>query len=74
MEKEKRYAVLIDADNVAAKYTKYILDEVSNYGIVTYKRVYGDWISSSFLPEHFNFQNYHFRLQYKCAKGKGLRQ
>ena len=43
MEKETRYAVLIDADNVAAKYTKYILDEVSNYGIVTYKRVYGDW-------------------------------
>ena len=43
METEKRYAVLIDADNVAAKYTRYILDEVSNYGIVTYKRVYGDW-------------------------------
>lgn len=43
MEKEMRYAVLIDADNVAAKYTKYILDELSNYGIVTYKRVYGDW-------------------------------
>lgn len=43
MEMEKRYAVLIDADNVAAKYTKYILDEMSNYGIVTYKRVYGDW-------------------------------
>lgn len=43
MEKEMRYAVLIDADNVASKYTKFILDEVSNYGIVTYKRVYGDW-------------------------------
>lgn len=43
MEKEMRYAVLIDADNVASKYTKYILDEVSNYGVVTYKRVYGDW-------------------------------
>ena len=43
MEKEMRYAVLIDADNVAAKYTKCILDEVSNYGVVTYKRVYGDW-------------------------------
>ncbi len=43
MDQEKRYAVLIDADNVAAKYTKYILDEVSNYGVVTYKRVYGDW-------------------------------
>lgn len=43
MDKEMRYAVLIDADNVASKYTKYILDEVSNYGVVTYKRVYGDW-------------------------------
>ncbi len=43
MENTKRYAVLIDADNVAAKYTEYILDEVSNYGSVTYKRVYGDW-------------------------------
>lgn len=43
METEKKYAVLIDADNVAAKYTKNILDELSNYGIATYKRVYGDW-------------------------------
>ena len=43
MEKEMRYAVLIDADNVAAKYTKNILDELSNYGVVTYKRVYVDW-------------------------------
>ena len=43
MANEMRYAVLIDADNVAAKYTKNILDELSNYGIVTYKRVYGDW-------------------------------
>lgn len=43
MEVEMRYAVLIDADNVAPKYTKNILDELSNYGIATYKRVYGDW-------------------------------
>ena len=47
MEQEMRYAVLIDADNVAAKYIKYILDEMSNYGIVTYKRVYGDWTRSN---------------------------
>ena len=40
---EIKYAVLIDADNVAPKYTKNILDELSNYGIATYKRVYGDW-------------------------------
>lgn len=43
MRDEKRFAVLIDAENVSSKYIKYILDEISNYGIITYKRVYGDW-------------------------------
>lgn len=43
MVEEKRFAVLIDADNVSAKYVKYILDEISNYGVATYKRIYGDW-------------------------------
>ena len=43
MIEEKRFAVLIDADNVSAKYIKYILDEISNYGVATYKRIYGDW-------------------------------
>lgn len=47
MAEEKRFAVLIDSDNVSAKYIKYILDEVSNYGIITYKRIYGDWTSSN---------------------------
>lgn len=40
---EKRFAVLIDAENVSPKYIKAILDEMTNHGIVTYKRVYGDW-------------------------------
>lgn len=43
MDKDKRIAVLIDADNVSEKYIKYILDEVSNHGIPTYRRIYGDW-------------------------------
>ncbi len=43
MLQEKRFAVLIDADNVSAKYIKYILDEISNYGVATFKRIYGDW-------------------------------
>jgi len=47
MTEEKRFAVLIDADNVSAKYIKYILDEISNYGIATYKRIYGDWTKST---------------------------
>ena len=43
---EDRYALLIDADNVSAKYIKPILDELSKYGNVTYKRIYGDWTST----------------------------
>lgn len=47
MIEEKRFAVLIDADNVSAKYIKYILDEISNYGVATYKRIYGDWTKTT---------------------------
>ena len=38
-QNERRFAVLIDADNVSPKYIKYILDEVSDVGIATYKRI-----------------------------------
>ena len=47
MIEEKRFAVLIDSDNVSSKYIKYILDEISNYGVVTYKRIYGDWTKTN---------------------------
>ncbi|MGN0600862.1 MAG: NYN domain-containing protein [Oscillospiraceae bacterium] len=40
---DKKYAVLIDAENVSDKYIKAILDEISNEGTITYKRIYGDW-------------------------------
>lgn len=43
METDKRIAVLIDADNVSDKYIKAVLDEISNHGTPTYKRIYGDW-------------------------------
>ena len=45
-DSEQRFAILIDADNVSDKYIKIILDEVSNLGIATYKRIYGDWTSN----------------------------
>jgi Fe-S-cluster formation regulator IscX/YfhJ len=38
-----KIAVLIDADNVSDKYIKYIFDEISNLGMPTFKRIYGDW-------------------------------
>ena len=42
----KRFALLIDADNISAKYIGAILEELSTYGITTYKRIYGDFTSS----------------------------
>lgn len=47
MAEEKRFAILIDADNIAQKYINSILNEISNKGIITYKRIYGDWTSSN---------------------------
>lgn len=40
------FALLIDADNVSARYIKPILTELSKYGNITYKRIYGDWTNT----------------------------
>lgn len=40
---ENRFALLIDSDNVSAKYIKDINEELAQYGNITYKRIYGDW-------------------------------
>ncbi len=43
MNEDKRFAVLIDADNVSDRYIKNIFDELAKSGTITYKRIYGDW-------------------------------
>ena len=43
---DKKFAVLIDSDNISAKYITCILDEMTRYGVITYKRIYGDWTSA----------------------------
>lgn len=40
---DKRFALLIDGDNVSGTYVKTILDELAPHGVITYKRIYGDW-------------------------------
>lgn len=39
------YAVLIDADNIPAKYADPILKEITKFGEPALRRVYGDWSS-----------------------------
>lgn len=43
---DKRFALLIDAENISAKYISAILDEMTKHGITTYRRIYGDWTST----------------------------
>lgn len=54
MSEEKKLAVLIDSDNVSAKYAQFVMNEVQKYGVPTYKRVYGDWekaATAGMLPQ-----------------------
>lgn len=72
MEKDKRIAVLIDADNVSDKYIKYIIDEISNHGTPTYKRIYGDWTKPQLASWKNVLLNYSISpiQQYNYTTGK----
>lgn len=48
--KEKCFALLIDADNIGSQYIKAIIEEIASEGVVTYKRIYGDWTSPTLKP------------------------
>lgn len=72
MDKDKRIAVLIDADNVSDKYIKSIFDEISNHGTPTYKRIYGDWTKPQLAPWKAVLLNYSITpiQQYSYTTGK----
>ncbi|HEY5556551.1 NYN domain-containing protein [Acetobacterium sp.] len=40
---ENNIALLIDVDNVSAKYVKSIFDELNAFGTVSIRRIYGNW-------------------------------
>lgn len=46
MNRDLKFAVLIDADNISDKYVSIILEETAKSGIATYKRIYGDWTNT----------------------------
>ena len=41
--KDLRLAVLIDADNIPYRLINGILEEITKYGVPTFKRIYADW-------------------------------
>ncbi len=44
---QQKFAVLIDGDNAQASLLPQILAEVSKVGLITIKRIYGDWTTTS---------------------------
>jgi uncharacterized LabA/DUF88 family protein len=44
---QQRFAVLIDGDNAQASLLPQILAEVSKFGLITIKRIYGDWTTTN---------------------------
>lgn len=46
-EEKKQFAVLIDSDNVSAKYAAVIFDELEKYGYASCRRIYGNWSKGS---------------------------
>ena len=44
---QQRYAVLIDGDNARASLLSKILAEISRSGLITIKRIYGDWTTTN---------------------------
>jgi len=44
---QQKFAVLIDGDNAQASLLPQILAEISNFGLITIKRIYGDWTTTN---------------------------
>ncbi|MBQ9370307.1 MAG: NYN domain-containing protein [Clostridia bacterium] len=72
MDRDNKIAVLVDAENVSEKYAEVLLDEVTNYGVPTYKRVYGDWTNSQLKKWKDSLLVYSFTpiQQYSYTSGK----
>lgn len=72
MDNQSRIAVLIDAENVSSKYVKLIMDEVSDYGVATYKRLYGDFTTPGIRPWLGKMQEHAITpvFQYNYTHGK----
>ncbi len=43
IEDKKQFAVLIDSDNISARYASSIFNEIENYGYASFRRIYGNW-------------------------------
>ncbi|MZR12301.1 NYN domain-containing protein [Maritimibacter sp. DP07] len=64
-------AVLIDADNIPARFADAILKEVTSYGEPALRRVYGDWSSQRLAPWKSKVQELGMVAHQDSANTKG---
>ncbi|MBV7380380.1 NYN domain-containing protein [Maritimibacter dapengensis] len=64
-------AVLIDADNVPARFAEAILKEITAYGEPALRRVYGDWSSQRLAPWKGKVQELGLVAHQESANTKG---
>ena len=71
-EREKRIALLVDADNAPAAKIDVILAEVARHGAANVRRAYGDWKSPGLKPWEATLHTYAIRpiQQFAYSKGK----
>jgi len=69
---DSNIAMLIDCDNVSAKYIDSILDDLSKYGVVNIRNAYGNWKDPKLKGWEEALQNYAIKpiQQFGYTKGK----
>ena len=69
---DRRMALLIDGDNAQASLVANILAEASKYGLVTIRRIYGDWTTPNMNSWRESLQVHAFQpiQQFRYTKGK----
>jgi uncharacterized protein (TIGR00288 family) len=71
METKMRIAVLIDGDNAEASLLEAMLSEISKFGKITIKRIYGDWTISNMNSWKEKVNEFAFRPMQKFAYSTG---
>ncbi len=71
-QKQRCFAVLIDADNTSPNAAPEIFAEIAKYGVANTKRIYGDWSSSHLAGWQEILLDYALMLvqQFSYTKGK----
>ena len=69
---QQKFAVLIDGDNAQATLLPQILAEVSKSGLITIKRIYGDWTTATMNQWKGSLHNYAIQpiQQFRNTVGK----